>query len=449
MVTGLPLLLIFLLAIALLLTLLIRFKANPFPALLAVSLLTALLARMPVKEIGAAITAGFGSTLGGVGIVIGLGIIMGAILAEAQATGQIAKSLLDRIGKRNAPLAMNLTGYFIGIPVFMDAGFVILMPLARQLSRSTRRPLIIFITALSFGLLATHSMVIPTPGPLAVAENMGVDIGIFLLYALLVSLPASLAGGWLYGLFLGKRVTYTEAAPEEDLQEKEFSAGDRPSGSLSLFVLLFPILLILLGSTLKVLLPAGSPVGQTFGLLGEKNIALLLGVLLAIVTMQKFIKKPVGEVIAGAAGSSGQILLITGAGGAFGSVINKTGIGNLLVELLTGFNISLIVLGFILSALLRGAQGSATVALVTASAIVGPMVARFGASPVLTAVGICAGGLCMSLPNDSGFWVVSRFAGMSVPETFKSWTAGGIIGGTLALLLTLLLDQLKGFLPGL
>lgn len=448
MTTGPALLIIFLCAIAVLLVLLIRFKANPFLGLIVVSLLTAVAAGMPAREIGSVISSGFGNTLGGVGIVIGLGIILGALLAEAQATGRIAKTLVSKLGKKNAPLAMSLTGYFVGIPVFMDAAFVILMPIARELSRTTKKPLIVFVTALSFGLLATHSMVIPTPGPLAVADNMKVEMGIFLFYALPVSMAASLTGGWLYGLYLGRRdLSVTDEAEVKDRETKE--VGRTAPALLSFSLLLFPIVLILLGTTLTLLLPAGSKGGKIFSMIGDKNTALLLAVLLAMLALKNFIKRPVREVVSDAAGSAGQILLITGAGGAFGNVINKTGIGNLLVDVLTSFDLSLILLGFVLAALLRAAQGSATVALVTASAIISPMVVQVDASPVLVALGVCAGGLSMSLPNDSGFWVVSRFSGLSVTETFRSWTMAGIIGGITALLLTLSLDHLREFLPGI
>ena len=449
MVTGTPLLIIFISSIALLLALIIRFKVNPFLSLIVTSIGTAFLVRMPAAEIGAAMAKGFGSTLSGIGIVIGLGIILGKILSEASATDQVASAMLRRVGDRNARFAVSFTGFLVSIPVFLDAAFVILMPLIRQISRRTGAPLVAMVCALSVAAITSHALVLPTPGPLAVAGNMGVNIGVFLLYALVVSIPAALAGGWFYGRFLGKQESPHDRNPADTGPAPAMEGEQWPPAFLSIFVLVFPILLILLGSILGLLLPTGSVAATVFSFLGDKNIALLLGVLLAALSLKKYIKRNVGEVIVEAADSAGLILLITGAGGAFGSIINTSGIGSYLVETLANWNISILVLAFALSQILRAAQGSTTVALVTTSSIVGPMVASLGGSPALVGLAICAGGVGMSLPNDSGFWVISRFGGLSVPDTLKSWTIGGTIAGLTAFLAVLALSSISHLLPGL
>ena len=196
-------------------------------------------------------------------------------------------------------------------------------------------------------------------------------------------------------------------------------------------------------------LAKGSPEAKFFAFIGDKNIAMLIGVLTAMVVLKKYIAKPMSEVVAEALASAGVILLITGAGGSFGQIINASGIGNYIVKSLSGMNMSLIVLGFVLSQILRAAQGSTTVALVTTSSILGPIAAQMGASSILVGLAICAGGIGLSLPNDSGFWVVNRFSGLSVQDTFKTWTIGGSIAGIVTLIGVLVLSMFTGILPGL
>ena len=446
MVSGPLLLLIFLLAIAFVLVAILIFKLNPFIVLLLAGVLTGFLVGMPLDEIGGTLASGFGGTLGGVGIVIGLGIVLGQILAEANATDQIAESLVRKVGDKRSPLAINIAGYLVSIPVFFDAAFVIFEPLIRQLSRKTRIPFITYVTALAVGLIVTHSVVIPTPGPIAVAGNMGADFGLFLLYSLIVSIPAALIGGYLFGTYLGKRNPMVpESAPEVASQ----AAANRPGAGLSISVLLLPVLLILIGSIMKLVLQGDGAALIFFGFIGDKNIALLIGVLVAIATLRKYISRSLEEVIVTAVSSAGMIFLITGAGGSFGSVIKSTGIGDYLVEVFTQVNMPLIVLGFVLSQILRSSLGSTTVALVTTSSILGPVAASMGVSPILVGLAICAGGVGLSLPNDSGFWVVSRYANISVADTLKSWTAAGTIAGVTALVLVLVLSLFSGVLPGL
>jgi gluconate:H+ symporter, GntP family len=451
MVTGAMLLVIFAVAIALLLLAILVLKLDPFLALLLTAILTAFLVRMPVKDISSVIANAFGSTLGGIGIVIGLGVILGKILAEANATDQIANSMLGRVGEKNAGLAINLTGYVVSIPVFFDAAFVILQPLIKNLSKKTGKSILYFITALAIGLITTHALVIPTPGPVAVAGNMKIDMGWFLLYALIISLPASLVGGWFYASRLGKRLPEVDSsmiiATDAEIPVK--AQGTKPAGALCFFVLLLPILLILLGSIFILVFPKGSSAYDFFNFIGNKNNALLIGVLVAIVTMKKYVTKPMNKIIAESAESTGLILLITGAGGAFGAVINASGIGKYLVTTMQGWSIPLIVLAFVLSQILRAAQGSTTVALITTSSILGPVALAAGASPMLLALAICAGGIGLSLPNDSGFWVVSRFGGLSVKDTFRTWTAGGTIAGLTAFAAILVLGLFKDVLPGM
>ncbi|ORC35448.1 gluconate permease [Marispirochaeta aestuarii] len=446
MVTGPLLLVIFIVAIAFVLLAILAFRMNPFIVLLLSGVLTGFLVGMPIDQIGGTLASGFGGTLSGIGIVIGLGIVLGQILAEANATDQIAHTLVNKVGDKRSPLAINFAGYLVSIPVFFDAAFVIFEPLIRRLSQRTRIPFITYVTALAVGLIVTHAIVIPTPGPIAVAGNMGADFGLFLLYSLIVSIPSAVIGGYLFGTFLGKRAK-NNVIPEEEVALK--NTDNRPSAGLSISVLLLPIVLILLGSIMKMVLRGDGPVLTFFGFIGDKNIALLIGVIVAMLALKKYIPRSIDEVIVTAVGSAGMIFLITGAGGSFGNVIKSTGIGDYLVEIFTNVNMPLIVLGFVLSQILRSSLGSTTVALVTTSTILGPVAASMGVSPILVGLAICAGGVGLSLPNDSGFWVVSRYANISVQDTLKSWTAGGTIAGVTALVIILILSLFSGILPGL
>ena len=454
MISGPLLLVVFVISIALLLLAIIKLKINPFLALMGVSILTGLGVRMPLPEIAENISLGFGNTLKGVGIVIGLGIILGQILAESKAINAIASGMLKRVGNARANLALTLSGWLISIPVFQDAAFVIFMPLVRQIKKTTKKPLVSLVASLGVGTIAAHSLVIPTPGPVAVAGNMNVNIGAFLIYSIIVSLPATLIGGVLYAKYLEKQAYKNgtdQDYPDEVITGEghvEMDTAKLPSMTRSLAVLFFPLILILVGSIASLLLPDGSAIKPIVSFFGDKNIALFLGVIVGFIALKDYFTKSTNEIIMEATQSAGLIFLITGAGGGFGTVINNSGIGQYLVDTLTSFNISLIVLGFILSQVLRSAQGSTTVALVTTSSILGPLVASTGLSPVLVGLAICAGGIGMSLPNDSGFWVLSNYSGLTVKDTIKAWTIGGTIVGLSAFGIILILSMIPN-LPGL
>lgn len=422
MVTGPYLLIAFVVSVAILLFLIIKMKVNPFIALLFSSIVTAFGVQMPMEEIPKIICAGFGGTLTGIGIVIGLGIIFGNLLHEAGATEAIAKGLLKMTGKKNAALAVTAAGFLISIPVFMDAAFVIMMPIVKYVAKETKKSIMVFVCALGVGTIVGHCLVIPTPGPLAVASNMNAGIGGFLLYALVAGICGITVGGWLYGMRFNSYPVY-----EGELEEAIEETKNLPGFGLAMATLLFPIILILLSNVVVSVFPKGDFLYELFAFIGEKDIALFLGCIVAFASLRKYYARSFNTMVVEAADSAGLILLITGAGGAFGKVLSTSGIGDYLVTSMSDMSISPIVLGFLLSALLRASQGSATVALVTTSSILGPAIAGTGVSPVLVGLAICASGIGFSLPNDSGFWVLSRFSGITVEETLQSWSVGGTL----------------------
>ena len=458
------LLAIFLVALVFVLVSIIKFKLHPFLALLFGGLIMGILSGMPLNKIAGSLAAGFGGTMQGIGIIIILGVALGSLLHISGCTSQIAALMLSITGQKNTPLAIALTGYIVSIPVFFDAAFVILVNLVKTLSRQGKIPFVTLVTCLAVGLITTHAMVIPTPGPIAVAATMNVNIGWFLLYSIIVSLPAVLIGGVCYGKYLGTKEEYRSdfanafedelaAQPEEAAQAVAVDEK-LPSGQLGVFLIFFPIFVILMGTVASMIFPKDSGAFIFFNFIGDKNIALLLGLLLAFVCLRPYLKTSFNEIMNEAATQSGIILAITGAGGAFGKIINDTGIGKQLVEGMTsltdGTGMAILIACFIISQVLRAAQGSTTVALVTTSAIFAPVLANMpGVSGPLAALAICAGGIGLSLPNDSGFWVVNRFSKFDVPGTMRVWTIGGTISGVSALVIILVLSLFSGSLPGL
>jgi len=452
------LLIVFAVVLIFVLVSIIKFKLHPFLSLLIGGLLMGILSGMKLTDVANGLAKGFGSTMEGIGIIIILGVALGHLLHISGATEQIASLMLKLTGKKNTPLAVNLTGYIVSIPVFFDAAFVILINLIKSLSRKGKVPFITLVTSLAIGLITTHALVIPTPGPIAVASTMGVSIGWFLLYSIIISLPASIIGGVVYGKYLGKKKEYANdfanAFDDEDVSVEVKSDENLPSGGLGIFLIFLPIIIILMGTVASLFLEPGSALYVFFNFIGNKNIALLIGLIVAYICLKPYIKQSFNDVITEAATQSGIILAITGAGGAFGKIINDTGIGSTLVEgmggLTSGAGIALIVAAFVISQVLRAAQGSTTVALVTTSAIFAPIVAGMASvSPVLVGLAICAGGIGISLPNDSGFWVVNRFSKFDVKQTMQVWTIGGTISGVTSLIVILILALLTNVLPGL
>lgn len=329
MLTGYPLLIAFIISVVILLVSIIKFKINPFIAMLFTSIVTGFLVKMPINDIANTICAGFGNTLKSIGIVIGLGIIFGNILSEAGATEAIAKGLLKKTGNKNAALAVTTAGFLISIPVFLDAAFIIMMPIVKYVARATKKSIMVFVCALGVGTIVGHAIVIPTPGPLAVAANVDADIAGFLFYSIIAGLAAIIAGGWLYGKRFNRYPVYQTT--EEDL-ENISTVKKIPTFGRSMLVLLFPIVLILLANVVTSIVAEGTLVYNIVSFIGEKDIALFLGCVFAYAFLHNYIEKDFNTVVTEAADSAGLILLITGAGGAFGNVLSTSGIGDYLVN---------------------------------------------------------------------------------------------------------------------
>ena len=450
MVTGNMLLVIFIASLILLFILILKFNVEPFISLIAVSLIAAILIGFPINEIPGIVTTGFGNTLTGVGILIGLGVIFGSLLGASGAIEKIAEAVLKGFGVKKSAAGLSLTGVIVSIPVFFDAAFVILSGLVKSLSRRTGISVITFVTALGLGLIVSHSMIPPTPGPLVVAENTGSDLGLFIIYAIICAIPATLIGGYIYGSFIGKKIQrfVDEKELVSDNVKETVSNRKEISTSLSFGILALPIILILFNTVSSLWIEEGT-LRTILSFIGDKNVALFISVIVALIVLRPYINVPYTQLYEEALNSAGMIILVTGAGGAFGAVINKSGIGDYLIDTMVGLSIPVLVLAFLFSQLLRASLGSSTVALVTTSSIMGPMVMELGTSPILLGLAICAGAIGLSLPNDSGFWVVNRFGKLTIPETIKAWSIGGFVAGLSALAMVYILSLLSGVLPGL
>lgn len=425
---------IFLLVIGLIVLTTAKFKVHPFLALICAALLVGLGSGMSSRDVIEAVAQGFGGTLKSIGIVIACGTIIGHILEKTGAAGQMAKAMLKLVGENKSPLAMSLTGLIVSMPVFCDSGFIILSPLNRALSARTGRSLAVLAVALSTGLYATHVFVPPTPGPLAAAANVGADIGLVLIFGLIVSIPAA-GAGLLWATFYARRFKITVDAKESTVKTSQQPA---PSTFRSLLPILLPIVLIAIRSIADY---PTTPFGEDtlkdfFDFAGHPIVALLLGVFLALTLASKLNQEVLSGWLGEGLKNAGVIILITGAGGAFGAVLKATSLGELLGTAMAEWRLG-IFLPFLIAAALKTAQGSSTVALITTSAIVAPLLTPMGLdTPIaraLVVLAIGAGSMTVSHANDSYFWVVSQFSNMDVPTALRCHTMATLVEGLAAI----------------
>jgi gluconate:H+ symporter, GntP family len=414
-----------------------RLNIHPFIALLLVALIYGFLAGMPSIEIVKSVNEGFGNTLGGIGLIIILGIIIGAFLENSGGAYAIAEKILKVIGKDRVPSAMGLIGWFVSIPVFADSGFLLLAPLNRSLSKKAKISLAGSAIALSLGLTASHTMVPPTPGPIAASGLLDADLGLVMALGIPVSMIALIAGIIFARKYAAK--TYIDPNPNISDEELKLRSANAPGAVKSTLPVVVPILLIVFRSTIKAVEGVNGILFNIITFIGEPFIALLIGVFLSLLLPKKLDKKMlsttgwVGKSLSDAA----SIILITGAGGIFGKVLQNSGIANVLGETLEGLNLS-IWLPFLLAAAIKTAQGSSTVALITTASIVAPLMATLGFTDSLekamVVLAIGAGSAVVSHANDSFFWVVTQMSGMDTRTGYRLQSMGTFVLGTTAAL---------------
>ena len=416
-----------------------RLNLHPFLALLIAAFGYGIFCgRMSLEDVVQSVNAGFGDTIGYIGIVILAGAVIGTFLEKSGGAYTLAESILKLVGRKNVPLAMGIIGYIVSIPVFCDSGFVILSPLGRALSQKAKTSLAASAIALSLGLYSTHTMVPPTPGPVAAAGILGADLGLGILWGALVGIIA-MGAGWLFSIKYAARIHIDpDKAFEESNVEKK--PGEAPSALKSVIPILLPILLIVLKSIgdLKSQPFGTGNVADIVDFIGQPVVALLIGVFFAFLLPKKLTTEMlsasgwVGQAVIAAA----TIIIITGCGGAFGKVLQNSGISGMVGGYLGRSAGLSIWLPFILAAALKTAQGSSTVAIITTAGIMAPLLGTLGletpTAKALVVVTIGAGSMVVSHANDSYFWVVTGFSGMTVKQGYKLQTLGTLIEGAAA-----------------
>jgi GntP family gluconate:H+ symporter len=420
-------------------------RLNAFFALIVAALLVSLLAPgEPAEKVGRVATA-FGSTAASIGIVIALAAVIGTCMLESRAADRIVRWFLSLLGIARGDIALLASGFVLSIPVFFDTVFYLLVPLARSMYRQTGRDYARYVMVIAGGALVTHGLVPPTPGPLVNAENLGVDLGMMIMVGLAVATPAAVAGMLAAG-WLNARLDIPMRPLADDDGEEAGSDDRLPGLGVSLVPIVLPVVLIATNTVVQATRPA-SRVAEWSALIGNPNLAMLVaaGAALALYLSTRrpprdvFIRKVDSSLMSG-----GLIVLITSAGGAFGGMLQSAGVG-LAIQNVFGDSASsgypMLLVAFLVSSLLKVAQGSSTVAIITTSAMLGAAIVpgTLGFHPVYVATAIGSGSMVGSWMNDSGFWIVSKMGVLTEFETFQTWTAIAAVVGAAGFLTTLLL----------
>jgi GntP family gluconate:H+ symporter len=395
-----------------------------FIALLVGSVAVGLAARMPLADIPRAFQQGVGDTLGFVALVIGLGTIIGKLLAESGGAVVVSKALIDALGERRLDWAMLFSGFLIGIPVFFQVGLVLLAPVIFTIASQTGVPLLRLGIPVIAGLSATHGLVPPHPGPLAAIERLGADTGRTLFYSLVVSLPVALVSGPLIGRIASRRFAHGPGAIAEQFTGPR-AALRPPSLTVTVLTILMPVLLMLVAALVQTTMADG-PVRTWIAFAGSPLVAMLLATLLAFYTFGQacgFDRPRLLQFAEESLPPIASVLLVVGAGGGFGRVLVTAGVDKAIAHIVGGLALSPLVLAWVIAALLRISVGSSTVSVVTSASIMAPMIASTpGVNRELMVVSIGAGSLIASHVNDGGFWLVKEYLNMTVTETLATWT---------------------------
>ena len=438
-----PIELVFIICLAVLFFLCIKVRANEFVSLIIAAAVMGILSGTSGTDTVAAIVKGSGDTFADIGIVIIFGVMLGNYLDAAKATNRMALDTVRLMGKKRSGLAMAITGYIVSIPVFSDAGFVILTPLVKALHRKTRVPLAILAVSLSAGLLATHVYVPPTPGPLAAAGLLGIDIGDAILYGGFAALFMT-AFGWIFAeiYFRNKPESYYSYRDEEakaDIERADDTTADDPDlpGTLSsLLPLLIPIVLIVINTSSSMLFPNNAALLSISSFIGDPNVAIPFGALLAIIMLGKRIGyKKIISVMDSTLKDAGPIVFTTVAGGSLGEVLSVSGAGAGIAEIVSSSGLPFILIPFVISALLKIVQGSGTVAVITAASVCAPIASALGLNPLLIFMASGAGARACCHVNDSYFWIYTNYMGYDMKTGLKTLSISNVfmsLGGLVA-----------------
>ena len=432
-----------LIGIVLLIFMVLKTKIQAFLALIITTVVIGVIGGMPLNTITLdngtkfgilqSITSGFGNTLSSIGIIIGFGVMLGAIFEETGAAKRMALCFLKVFGKNKEEEAMAFTGFLVSIPIFCDSGFIILSPIAKAISKVTKKSLISLGVALAAGLVITHTMVPPTPGPLGVCGIFGIDVGEFILLALALSIPMTIAAIIYARKYIAKKLNWIVNEKDEIVPAPagtvasddaiNLDENDLPSTFSSFLPILLPVVLILINTVSTATKMTGG-IFTILIFLGQPIVAVGIGLLTAIFVLgRKMSRKEILSFMEQGMMSAGIIMLVTGGGGALGQIIKDSGLGTYMAEGITAMHVPIILLPILISTVMRFIQGSGTVAMTTAASISAPIILASGANPVLSALACCVGSCFFSYFNDSYFWVVNRTLGVSeAKDQIRVWS---------------------------
>ncbi|MET2010014.1 gluconate:H+ symporter [Microbacterium chocolatum] len=443
-------------AIALILVMIIVFKVHAFLTLIIVSLLTALVAGVPIAAIATTLTGGFGATLGTVALLVALGAMLGRLIEHSGGAKALADKFVEVFGEKRAPFALGIASLILGFPMFFDAGLVMMLPIIFAIARRvSKNNVLLFGIPAAAAFSVMHVFLPPHPGPVTASELYGANLGVVLLIGLVIAFPVWYVSGYLWGKFIAARIPLPVPNLFGELDEDQPTNPPKPRTIILL--LLLPMFLIFLNTGLTTLASAGfvsidSTWVQVLVLLGNSAVALLITVLVAIVVLGRRRGEngtALEKIVDSALGPVASVILITGAGGMFGAVLRASGIGDALADSLADLGLPIIVAAYIIAVVIRLAQGSATVALVTAAGLAAPAVIAGDFNPVQIAaitLATAAGSVFAGHVNDSGFWLVGRLMGMDVKTTLKTWTVQQAIESVFAFGLVLIVFALGSML---
>jgi GntP family gluconate:H+ symporter len=433
-------------AVVALIVLIARVKWHPFIALVVVSLSIGVAAGMQPLAAVKAFQDGVGTTLGFIAVVVGLGTMLGKMMAESGAATRIAITLIDLFGERRVHWAIMVVGFIVGIPVFFQVGFVLLIPLVFTIARRTGMSLLKIGIPLVAGLSVVHGMLPPHPAAMLAVTAYNADFGRTILYGILVGLPTAALAGPIFAMWISPRIVM----PAENPMAAQLEGGsggatqDMPGFGISLFTVLVPVILIVLASAADLVLEPDSVARSALHFIGHPIVALLLALLFSFWSLARtrhFTRAEVMKFCNDSLAPTATILLVIGAGGGFNAVLVQSGVGRAIAGVAIGSHASPLFFAWIVAALIRVATGSATVAMTTAAGIVAPIaIATPGTHAELLVLATGAGALMLSHVNDSGFWLIKEFFNMTVPQTLKTWTVAETIIGVAGLGFTLLLS---------
>ena len=444
--SGYGLLLYAAIAIIALIVLIARYKINPFIVITLVAIGLGLMAGMPAGSVIGAYEGGVGKTLGHIALVVALGTMLGKMMAESGGAEQVARTLIDRFGERNAHWAMVCIAFLVGLPLFFEVGFVLLVPIAFTVARRVGVSVLMVGLPMVAGLSVVHALVPPHPAAMLAVQAYQASVGQTLMYAILIGVPTAIIAGPVFAKFIVPRIQLPDVNPLEQQFINREPRARLPSCSITLGTILLPVLLMLIGGWANLISTPGSVFNQFLQFIGNSVMALLIATVVSFWTLglaQGFSRESILKFTNECLAPTASITLLVGAGGGLNRILIDSGVTTEIVGLAQDFQLSPLFMGWVFAALMRIATGSATVAMTTASGIVAPVALGLGyPHPELLVLATGAGSVIFSHVNDGGFWLVKEYFNMTVAQTFKTWTVLETLISVIAFGFTLILSEL-------